>query len=107
LKRVPPLGIVRIHVGIAVELGDIDAIPLTNHNFASAAIDRRPRTNAYKPVLARGIVVLAHSQTANYAPAVEPLMMVPEFVDVVPLFVAKIALDQQFAGEVVVPRKRT
>src|SRR5215203_5461837 len=45
-------------------------------------------------------------QAANYAPAVQPLVMMAQLVYVVALLVREITLNQKLAGEVVIARER-
>jgi len=74
-----------------------------HHDFAAAAIDRRPGLDAQKTVPARGGLVLLHFEAADDTLSMQPLVMMPELVDIVVLFLSKVPFNEKFSREVVVP----
>jgi hypothetical protein len=50
--------------------------------------------------------MLFDRKSANHAPSVQALMVVPHFAHVVPLLVGKIPFDKQLPGKEVIARMR-
>ncbi len=72
----------------------------------AAAVDRRARFDAHEAIAAGGILVRGHLQAAHDTVAVQHGIVVPELVDVVPLLVGEVTLDEQLPGEVVIACER-
>src|SRR6266705_982442 len=87
-------------------LGEVDALARDDEDVVSATVNRGPGLYAHVAVATGGILVLRHLESAHDPPAVQPLVMVAEFVDVIALLVAEVAFDQQLPGEVMIACER-
>jgi hypothetical protein len=77
-----------------------------DEDLVPAAIDRRPGLDHHETVATGWLRVLLHREAADNSPAVQALVVVPQLVAVILLFLGEVALDQQLAGEVVIAGER-
>jgi hypothetical protein len=86
-------------------LRHVDVFALRHEDIVSTAVDSRSRFDAHVSRATRCRFVLRDFETTDHAPSMQALLMIPELVNVVPLFVAEVALDQQFPREIMISGK--
>jgi hypothetical protein len=83
----------------------IDIFALRHENIVSTTVNSRSRFDAHVSRATRCGFVLCNFETTDHTPSMQALLVIPKFVNVVPLFVAEVALDKQFPREIMIPGK--
>jgi hypothetical protein len=87
------------------QLGNIDTLLFPNENLAAAAVNCRAGLDADIPVTASWLLMLFYLESADDSPAVKPLVVMPQFVDVITLLVIEIPFHQKFSRKIMIASK--
>ena len=76
-----------------LQTGDVKAFLIAYHNLMPTAVNGSPRLDADKAISAGDLGVRRDFEPADNSPAVQALMVMAQFLDVIPLLVAEVALQ--------------